>query len=63
MINCEEETKKIALEEQGLAGRSDDWRLRYAELVTRRTFRISSAIKVNPHDPSMVSRGDMIAEE
>lgn len=61
MVGGESEGERIALEEQGVVGRSQDWRLRYAEVVTRRAFRLNGGyLRVNPHEQV---RADVIAEE
>ena len=44
-----------------MIGRSTDWRRKYAELITRKTFSISSTMKLNPHESKLVTKGDLLA--
>ena len=39
-----------------------DWRAKYAEVVTRKLYSISTSIKLNPHEPAGVTR-DVIAND
>jgi hypothetical protein len=34
----------------------EDWRGKYAEIITRRVYGVPSGIKINPHEPSQVTK-------
>lgn len=44
------------------SSRDIHWKIKYAEMVTRRAMWVSAAVRMNPHEPGKVTK-DLIAAE